>query len=886
MRICDTKKPAKSLLEFAFSCWLLTKNRSSFLLLHLLLLFGYSVPSFAQKSQLEEVLIALKVQNVGSIEISTLINQRQEVYLSVPEVFDFLKIKNEHNESYSVLAGFFINENNVFHIDETVHTISYKGKVIQIPPEDLIHINNNLYLKASYFNSVFELENTFSFRDLSISMSSSLELPSVREARLLKIRSTLNKSNYGFIADTTIRRDNPLFHFSNADWELNMTQRSNGINQEQLRLGLGGIIAGGEFASSFNYTNNQAILSRNQYYRWRYVDNNNQYLTQISAGKIANSLTTTIVSPIIGAHITNAKTTARKSFSTYLLSDYTKPEWTVELYINNILVDYTKADATGFFSFTVPLLYGKTDVSVRYYGLWGEEELSTKQLVIPFYFLSQNKLEYNLSSGIIEEDKKSLFANAKASYGLSDYITIEGGLEYVSSSKKNNFIPYFGSSIRLANQLFVSGGYYSKVKYTGNLNFSSIKNVHVDLDYTKYEKGQDAVRFNYSEVRKARLSVPVRTSLISGVSRFTVQENIYPTGKFTISELAFSGMIYKLNINLITSSYFTSTIKPFVFSTLSSSLRFPKGFVLTPNIRYEYHAAEITSLSAQLRKKLFKKGFLQASFDWDFKYNSSSLQIGFQYNFKFSNAGFSSNINKNGSSFSQLAKGSLIFEPHADFVEFNGNNNISKASVKFEPFLDLNGDGKRDINEQSVRGVEVTLNGGTKILNAKEGITIITGLEPYVKNFVTLSTAKVNNIAWRLKDKTLNIILNANQLRTIEIPISVMGEVAGMVQYSKNGEITGASGLKINIYRDGGDFVTSVLSEADGFFGYLGLISGQYSARIDSIQLQKLQLRVESVNTDFVIDNGSEGAIVDNVEFILYQEETNDSTIYKETEVQ
>ena len=141
MRICDTKKPAESLLEFAFSCWLLTKNRSSFLLLHLLLLFGYSVSSFAQKSQLEEVLIALKVQNVGSIEISTLINQRQEVYLSVPEVFDFLKIKNEHNESYSVLAGFFINENNVFHIDETVHTISYKGKVIQIPPEDLIHIN-------------------------------------------------------------------------------------------------------------------------------------------------------------------------------------------------------------------------------------------------------------------------------------------------------------------------------------------------------------------------------------------------------------------------------------------------------------------------------------------------------------------------------------------------------------------------------------------------------------------------------------------------------------------------------------------------------------------------------------------------------------------------
>ena len=874
MRICDTKKPAQSLLEFALDCWLLIKNRISFLLLHLLLLFGYLVPSFAQKSQFEEVLIALKVQNVGSIEISTLINERQEVYLSVPEVFDFLKIKNEHNESYSVIDGFFINENNVFHIDETVQTICYKGKFIQLQPGDLIHITNNLFLKANHFNSIFELENTFSFRDLSISMSSSYELPSVREARLRHMRATIKNIKYGFIADTTIRRDKPLFHFNNADWVLNTTQRSNGINQEQLRLGLGGIIAGGEFESSFNYINNQAILSRNQYYRWRYVNNDDQYLTQISVGKIANSLTTTIINPIIGAHITNAKTTARRSFGTYVLSDYTKPEWTVELYINNILIDYTKADATGFFSFTVPLLYGKTDVLVRYYGLWGEEELSTKQLVIPFYFLPQNKLEYNLSSGIIEEDKKSLFANAKASYGLSDYITIEGGLEYVSSIEKNNFIPYFGSSIRLANQLFVSGGYYSKVKYTGNLNFSSPKNIRVDLDYTKYDKDQEAVRFNYSEVRKASVSVPMHTSLISGVSRFTIQQNFYPTGKYTISELAFSGMVYKLNFNLITSSYFTGTTKPFVFSNLSSSLRLPKGFVFTPNIKYEYRAAEITSLSAQLRKKVFKKGFLQASFDRDFKYNTSSMQISFQYNFKFSNAGFSSNISKDVVSFSQLANGSLIFEPSADFVEFSGNTTIGRASVKFEPFLDINGDGKRDIDEQPVRGVEVTVNGGTKTLNPKEGITIITGLEPYVKNLVTFSTAKINNIAWQLKDKTLNITLNANQLRVIEIPISVVGEVAGMVQRRKNGQITGTSGLKINIYREDGGFVTSVLSEADGYFGYLGLISGHYSVRIDSIQLQKLHLRVESKNTHFVINNGNEGAIVDNVEFILYQDDT------------
>jgi hypothetical protein len=34
----------------------------------------------------------------------------------------------------------------------------------------------------------------------------------------------------------------------------------------------------------------------------------------------------------------------------------------VELYVNNILVDYKRADASGFFTFEIPLIYGTTNV--------------------------------------------------------------------------------------------------------------------------------------------------------------------------------------------------------------------------------------------------------------------------------------------------------------------------------------------------------------------------------------------------------------------------------------------------------------------------------------------------------------------------------------------
>ena len=699
--------------------WFLTKKFHFFNLICFFLFYFFSLSTLAQKTNFDQVSIILNVKDIGRTELSTIINDKKEIYLSVHEVLDFLKIKNARKNSYKTVEGFFINQNNVFSIDKKTHIIQYKGKNIPLKPEDLISTTTNLFLKANYFNSIFELENSFSFRNLSVSMSSALELPAIRTARIQLMRDNINKIKDNFIADTTFSRDKPLFHFGVADWSINTIQQTTGARSQRFNLNLGGMLAGGDFTTSLNYGSNQTFLLRNQYYNWRYVNKKNKYISNISLGKIPTQSTATILNPVIGAQINNAPIQPRKYFGSYTLSDYTNPDWTVELYVNNVLVDYMRADANGFYSFDVPLMYGRTAVSVRYYGPWGEEEVSGKQFTIPFYFLPKNKLEYSVSSGIIEDNKNSIFANAKVNYGFSDYITLEGGLEYVSALEKNKIIPYFGTSVRLANQLFISGGYYSKVKYTGNLNFSSLKNIRLNLDYTKFNKNQEAVRFNYSQVRKMSVSSPIQTSFFSGFTRFTYQQNLSPSSVFNISELLLSGRIYKMNFNFTTNSYFTNKTKPFVVSNLSTSLRLPRGIVLIPNIRYEYNATRITSIRIEAKKRIFKKGFLQASLNLDFKRKRHSFQIGFQYNFKFSNMAFSSNINKNTTSFSQSANGSLIFEPTGDFVKFNNRTSINRGSIKFVPFLDTNDNGKRDPDESPVTGLEVEINGGNTHVNPK-----------------------------------------------------------------------------------------------------------------------------------------------------------------------
>jgi hypothetical protein len=837
-------------------------------ILYFLLLFILNFSAAAQERDCDEILLLLKIKSIGSSEISSVICD-SEVYLSVPEVLDFIKIKQTVNSDFTVLSGFFINENNTFRIEQTTNTIIYKKQVFILKTGDIFRTTTNLYLKSSYFDQVFELKNNFNYRSLSIDMTSEIELPAIKDARLRTVRDNLNKIKQVHLADTTLVQDHPLFHFGTANWAVNRTQQSEGSLTERLLLNFGGIVAGGEVTTSLNFISDQPITSRNQIYQWRYVNNENKYIKQVTLGRIVAPTKANIFFPVAGAQITNASTQIRRSFGTYILSDHTQANWTVELYINNLLIDYLQADANGFFLFNVPLMYGRTEVSLRYYGPWGEEQFFSNQFVVPTLFLPKKEVEYTFSSGFIEDGEGSVFTSAKVNYGLSNRVTLGGGAEYVSSLESNKMIPFVTASFRPSSQFFITANYYSKVLYDLNLNYTTQKNINFNFDYSKYDKNQRAIRVNNFEIRRASVSLPIRNSFFSGSSRFTIQQNIFNASKFTNSSLLLSGRSHGFNFNFTTNAFFNENSKPLIYSSLSTSLTLPKRIVLVPQLLYGYNASALNALQIQLQKPISKKGFIQASCDYNFNNQTASLQIGFTKNLDHFNAGFSGIFSNNSTSFNQYASGSVIFDPQADFVRFSNQLDLGRGGIKFLPFLDVNSNGKKDIDEPLVQGVKVLLmGGGIKSLLA-DGCTIITGLDPYVENYIELNTTEIKSIAWRIKNKTLNCTLNPNQIKIIEIPVEVVGEVSGMLYIQEKELLKGTGGIKVNIYDLHDKLVTSILSEPDGYFSYLGLKSGQYIAKIDSLQLESLRIQAEPSYQTFEVENGIDGAYVDTLEFIL-----------------
>ena len=118
-------------------------------------------------------------------------------------------------------------------------------------------------------------------------------------------------------------------------------------------------------------------------------------------------------------------------------------------------------------------------------------------------------------------------------------------------------MPYINASIRVANNLLLSGEYAFGVRAKGTFSYRLPSNIQLDLNYTWYDKDQKAIFYNYREERKASLIVPLKIGKLSTFQRFSVNQIILPTSKYTTGEWLISGSLFGVNTNLTTYALFS-----------------------------------------------------------------------------------------------------------------------------------------------------------------------------------------------------------------------------------------------------------------------------------------------------------------------------------------
>lgn len=846
-------------------------------------LFSILIPieTFAEE-EYDEVPLLFKVEGVGNVQMQTLI-QNADLYIPVADFFDFLRINHVVAPGFELISGFFINQSTAYSISRPKNHIFFKDKTFELKPGDLILTETNLYLKSTYFSQVFGLHCAFHFRSLSVLVSTKHELPVIRERRREQMRLNISRLKGEVKADTTIYRKNPFFRLGMADWSINSTQSFHGQqtgetqqqswNYTRLNLALGANLAGGEANVNLNYLKDSPFTFRNQHYLWRYANNDNPALRQIMLGRLNTQATSSLFAPIIGMQLTNASTVNRKSFGSYQLSDYTEPNWVVELYINNTLVDYVQADDHGFFSFDVPLVYGNTFVKLHFYGPWGEERITEKNITIPFNFVPSKEIEYSVSAGMVEDNHNSIFSRGSVNYGVNRHVTIGGGVEYLSSVTSGPVMPFFNTSMNLAAGLIFSGEYTHSVRSKGVVTYRHPSDLNIEVNYINYVKGQKAIFYNYLEERRVTISKPLQIKNFRVFSRLALNQIVFPTTSNTNVEWQFSGSVLGVATNINNQALFYGSSEPYFLTNLSLSTRLFANLRLVTQAQYAYNKGQFLSVRGGVEKNISRKAFLNLSYEKNMVANISNIDVGFRYNFSFSKAGITSRASGNKVVVMQSARGGIMFNQPAASAAFNSYANVGKGGITLIAFLDLNNNGKRDKGEPKVSGLKPRVHGGRFEYHKKDTLHTASGLMPYTNYIIEVDQNNFQTIAWQIKNKSIKVTVEPNHFRLIEVPVAVAGEVSGMIYDASSTDQRGIGRIKINFYKNGSVLMGSTISEYDGYFNFLGLSPGSYVARIDKEQMENIKMTALPAELPFKINTSTEGDIVDDLEFFLQKKE-------------
>jgi hypothetical protein len=816
----------------------------------------------------DEVPVFLMIQGVGGYEMNV-IYMNDHVYVPVADFFQFLKINHVESRFFDSISGFFLHENNHYLISKPQNLIVSGGNSYETGEWGLFKTETGLYMRSDLFGKAFGLNLTFNFRSLSLELKTTLELPVVKELRLEQMRKNVNRLKGEIEVDTTMARDYHVFRGGMADWSVISTQASEGPTDTRASLGLGAELFGGEANVLLNYSSRIGFDERQQQYRWRWANNDAKIVRQVVAGKIPTRSISSIYAPVIGVMATNTPTTFRKSFGSYILTDYTEPGWSVELYINNVIVDYTTADASGFFSFEVPMVYGTSQVTLKFYGPWGEERIKEQNINVPYNFLPKGTAEYNAAVGVVRDSLNSTYSRAETSVGLHRNITVGGGVEYLSSISTGNTIPFVTASARFLKNFLFSGDYAHGVKGHALLNYRLPSNLIFELDYTNYKQGQKAISFNYLEERKVSLSLPVNVGGLRSFARASYKQNVLQEVTYSSAELLLSTYIKGVSANVSGFANWLSENKPYIYSNVALGFKLGRNTNIRPQAQIDLTNREMISTKLEIERNFAQKAFLTLSYEENFRSSLRSIEVALRFDLPFAQASASARMNNDRLLTTESARGSFIFGSGNNYVHVDNRSSLGRAGITIVPFLDINHNGIRDKGEQIADGLNVRLNGGRFMKQQNDSLIRIMELEPFASYLLELDDNGFENIAWQLEIKTMSIFIDPNQFKQVNVPVKVMGEANGMVYLKTGNSLKGQSRIILNFYDADNRLVKQVLSESDGYYTYLGLAPGKYSVALDKEQIGRLGMTVEPQRLDFEILPMSIGDIVDDLSFTL-----------------
>ncbi len=804
--------------------------------------------------------------------------------------------------------GWFLSENRLFSLDIARREVVVEGRPGTVDPRFVELHADDIYVDTRILSRWFPVNIDFDLSNSLVMIRSREPLEVERRLEREQIRGTLSR-----------RRDlgQPAFEEQDVPYQFVSSPFVDTSTETGYRRDVNG---DDHFVARYSslitadllYTSASMFLSGNQddplteaRLTLGRKDPDGELLgpigaTEYAAGDITSPETTLISDPHFGrgAQISSFPLGQEGEFDRTTLIGDLPLGWSVELYRNEVLLDFRTARPDGRYEFVdVPLLFGVNLLRLRFFGPQGQRREETRRILVGEDQISKGEFKFALSANQHETDLLPVEDDqagvpdpatqgegrffARAEYGVTKKMSLTGGVSSIPLISGRRTYGSVGARLGLANTFTEldlvaddQGGLAGQIALQASLPGDlGLFIEHGQFSDFVSEDVED--EFGLLQYRsKIRLDGVVGAgSLFRVPFTLSAQQERYESGReeteianllsAAISRVAVSNNFAWRRIHETTGDTITADGTFLASGRIArASLRGEATYDIQPT-------AQITS--AGITGEWFFDTDLSARLRVRGEFGASSRTVygaGISKTFRLASVGVETEYGTDGSALALLTVSfGLGREPRSGSWHGSSDPMAAKGTVSARAFVDNDLDGVYSDGDTPLEGVRFdTSRGLPRATTDSEGVVLLSGLPPYEPMDIYLPARSLEDPYWVARPEGRSFTLRPGATAVADFPVVTTGEIDGTVYLERNGVRRDVARVKVQLVDESGQVVKSVETAYDGFYLFDSVLPGRYRVRIDSAQLARLNLTASPAR-DAVI--GADGTVISGMAFTL-----------------
>jgi hypothetical protein len=827
----------------------------------------------------------LSFRHAGLVDtVLTTYYDADSLYLPLAETFRILGMPVVLDLDAGRATGSFLTPRMRFEIDLVTGSARLDGKETPLAPREALIGDLDLYLLPSALERVFGVTVRVDLGELAVRVDPGADaFPIVAAERRRRLRSTAVAGDRlaphaPLRADRLRRR----FYGGVLDYSLD-TSAGAGADFTAIGLATGFETFGGDLEAGFRGTaSGDGLRASDVRASWRYViADDRRRISQVRVGSVTPAGLRAF--ELRGAQVTNEPVQQRRLFAVHTVRGRTEPEAEVELYVNGQLQDFAIADGLGDYAFRVPLFYGRSVVSLRFYGAGGEFLREEQGIPVPFGLVPDGDIDYAVAAGArVGEDGAAILT--RAAWGITDRLTNAIGLEYVGGAPARSELVFFDSFIaRLTDGLHaaldLAPGAFARATVEG---FSSGL-ANADLELTRFAESPTYNPVGDRWRLRARGFSPFRVGGVSMTGRALADWTRAAAGDAQATlELEAVANVGKLrqSIGLRGRSgggfFGPATSRELLFATLynvsghAGVLAPLNGTLLRAQFTAGLHRASADRVEVALSRPLTRDTRIAILAERNFDLDAGRFEVRVTYDGDPLLATLGLQRDAAGTRMRQSMRGALALDPANDRVVATKQPWIGRSGAAFRFFVDRDGDRAYTPGEELVDGSSVRFREAVAVRRGQDSVFRAVDLLAYYRYSVRIDDTSVRNPSLVPFEREFSFVTDPNSYKPIDVPFYVGGEVEGAVVVEDEKGSRPLAGARVRVRcTEGCEYEGSTSTFADGSYYLSALPPGRYVIAIDPDQLASIGGSATPAERTFRLAFDPIGDLVSGVDFVV-----------------